>query len=222
MLLPQSAIFKCSLPFALPLFPWPARLSAFAEGINTEEWNITADRIIRFDNPESIVAEGNIQLIKREKVLPQQPKPKAGGDTGPSGIQESAAQAAPPPPVDTAKKQEEHFETKATIKADWMAYDVAQGTIKLRGHVDIVSGEERLVAEHGVVNLSQDTGSFSDATVTLSKNALHLEGKTVEKTGVLTYHIVDGWAITCKVDKGETPPWSFSSNDATVTQGGTP
>ena len=221
MLLPQSTIFKCSLTACIAFIPLACTASAFAENVNTEEWQITADRIIRFDNPESVVAEGNIVLIKREKVHPPPPPPpKAGSSTGTSDLLKGAPQTAPSPPADAAPKEQERFETKSTIKADWMAYDVAQGSMKLRGHVDITSGEEKLIAEHGVVDLTQDTGTFSDATVTLSRNALHLEGKTVEKTGVFTYHIVDGWAITCKVDKGETPPWSFSSSDATVTQGG--
>ncbi|MDR3630101.1 MAG: LPS assembly protein LptD [Desulfocapsaceae bacterium] len=219
MFLPQSTIFKCSLSLCIALAPLAYLPSAFAENANTEEWQITADRIIRYDNPESIVAEGNIQLIKREKVLSPAP-PKAGSEGVRPDLLKDKPQTAAPVPADSAPKEAERFETKATIKADWMVYDVALGTIKLRGHVDIVSGEERLVAEHGVVDLSKDTGTFADATVTLNKNSLHLEGKSVEKTGVRTYHIVSGWAITCKVDKGETPPWSFASSDATVTQGG--
>jgi LPS-assembly protein len=219
MLLPQSAIFRYSLSLCIAFTPLTCAINALAENANTEEWHITADRIMRFDNPETIVAEGNIQLIKREKTKPQLPE-KTNGNTEWSHLLKDQPQSPPPEKAAAVQQEEARFETKATIKADWMAYDVAQGTIKLRGNVDISSGEEHLVAEHGVVDMNQDTGTFADATVTLQKNALHLEGKTVEKTGVLTYHIVDGWAITCKVNKGETPPWSFTSSDATVTQGG--
>jgi LPS-assembly protein len=198
------------------LLSFPA--DVFADKVNTEEWQITADRIIRYDDPQSIVAEGNIQLVKREK-LPEKPSPKASVDKWAALLQEKP-QIEQKTPKDLDAAQKDHYETRVTIKADWMAYDVTFGTIKLRGHVDIVSGDEHLVADQGVVNLTRDTGTFSDATITLKKNSLHLEGKAVEKTGVNTYHIVDGWAVTCKVVEGETPPWSFSSNDTTITQGG--
>ena len=218
MILPQSADFNYSLALfaSLLLLTFPA--DVFADKVNTEEWQITADRIIRYDNPQSIVAEGNIQLIKREK-LPAKPSAKASADKWSALLQEKP-QVEQKTPKDLEAAKNDHYETRVTIKADWMAYDVTFGTIKLRGHIDIVSGDEHLVAEQGVVNLSQDTGTFTDATITLKKNKLHLEGKAVEKTGVNTYHIVDGWIITCKVAEGETPPWSFSSNDTTIMQGG--
>jgi LPS-assembly protein len=219
MILPQSATIKYSLLLfaTIILLAFPA--DVFAEKVNTEEWQITADKIIRYDNPPSIVAEGNIQLIKREK-LPTKPAVKVIMANKWPALLEEKPKIEQKTPKDLETTENVRYETRATIKADWMAYDVTFGTIKLRGHIDIVTGEENLVAEQGVVNLSRDTGTFTDATVTLKKNKLHLEGKTVEKTGVQTYHIVDGWIITCKVAHGETPPWSFSSNDTTITQGG--
>ena len=219
MILPQSAVFNYSLAFFVTflLLTFPADVSA--ENVNTDEWQITADRIIRFDNPQSIVAEGNIQLVKRER-LPANPPAKAAMSTKWSSLLEEKPQVEQKTPKDLETTKNDHYETRATIKADWMAYDITFGTIKLRGHIDIVTGDEHLVAEQGEVNLTRDTGSFTDATITMKKNSLHLEGKAVEKTGVHTYRVVDGWVVTCKVDKGETPPWSFSSNDTTITQGG--
>ena len=42
-----------------------------AESVSTAEWDITADRIIRYEDPNSIVAEGQIVLEKRVKLPPR-------------------------------------------------------------------------------------------------------------------------------------------------------
>ena len=44
-----------------------------AEEVSTEEWNISADKITRYEDPQSVVAEGNIILEKREKIPPPPP-----------------------------------------------------------------------------------------------------------------------------------------------------
>ena len=49
---------------------------------------------------------------------------------------------------------------------------------------------------------------------------MHFEGKVIEKTGDLTYHIQDGWVVTCKLQPGETAPWSFAASDVEITDGG--
>jgi LPS-assembly protein len=219
MILPQSTGLKYSLAFIASLLLFGFPLHAFADKVVTEEWQISADKITRYDNPQSIIAEGNIVLVKREK-LPPKPVKKDLNVTDWSVLLEEKPQVEQITPKDLETKTKARYVTKVTIKADWMAYDVTLGTIKARGHVDILSGDERLFAEQGVVNLTRDTGTFTNATIIRKKNELHLEGKTIEKTGVHTYRILDGWAITCKVDKGETSPWSFSSKDTKITQGG--
>jgi LPS-assembly protein len=219
MILPQSIGLKYSFPLLISLvfFVFPA--NGFAEKAATEEWQISADKITRYDNPESIIAEGNILLIKREKLPPTPPK-KSADTTQWSVLLEEKPSAEETTPKDLATKAEPRIETRVTIKADWMAYDVTLGTIKARGHVDIVTPDEHLVADQAVVNLTRETGTFTNAKILRKQNELHLEGKTIEKTGVLTYHIIDGWVVTCKVAEGQTPPWSFSSKDTTITQGG--
>ena len=80
--------------------------------------------------------------------------------------------------------------------------------------------DDQLFAKEGILNLVNETGNFSDATILRKENSLHLEGKKIEKTGVDTYRIDDGWVITCKLEKNETPPWSFSSSETDVRQEG--
>ena len=74
--------------------------------------------------------------------------------------------------------------------------------------------------KEATLNLSKETGKFTDATILRKELSLHLEGKSIEKTGFDTYRIDDGWVITCKLNDGETPPWSFSSSNTEAKQGG--
>jgi LPS-assembly protein len=86
--------------------------------------------------------------------------------------------------------------------------------------VSIKGAGDEIQAEEGVVDLSKETGTFTDATILRQSMSMHLEGKTIEKTGVNTYHIENGWVITCKLQDNETPPWSLASTDTTITEGG--
>lgn len=191
-----------------------------AESVATSEWNITADRIIRYENPSSIVAEGNIILEKRVKLPPrvtssaEQQSQWAGllGETKPQ-TDITAGQ------VDEGST-EDRYRTDVVIEADWLSYDVEQKLIKARGNVKIVGKEDTLMADGARVDMNTETGSFTDAVIIRKEDKLHLEGKTIEKTGLNTYHVVDGWAVTCKVENGKTPPWSIASADTKVTEGG--
>lgn len=188
--------------------------------VTTEEWQIAADKITRYEDPGSIIAEGNVVLTKREQLPPELSK-KQQKDSKWAEILEEPAK---PPEETTGQTLEKNisprYETKVTIQADWIAYDVERGSIKARGHVAIKGSDDELRAEEGVVDLNKETGTFTDATILRKSLDLHLEGKTVEKTGFNTYHIENGWVITCKLENNETPPWSFASTDTTITEGG--
>ncbi len=219
MILPQSTGLKYTLALIASILLLGTPLHALAKKAVTEEWNITADKITRYDQPRSIIAEGNIVLIKRIKLPPTPPKKKTKG-TDWSVLLGEQKKEEPITPKELAAAQKPRYQTETTIKADWMAYDITLGKIKLRGHVDIQSGDDRLYADQGEVNISRDTGTFKNATIVRKQNQLHVEGKTIEKTGPSTYRVLDGWIITCKVDKGQKPPWSLSSKDTKITKGG--
>jgi LPS-assembly protein len=190
-----------------------------AESVNTEEWDITADKIIRYEKPMSIVAEGNIVLIKRKKIPPQQ-SAKDTQATEWSELLEEEAAPVEVAPIELDEETEDTYQTQVTIKADWVAYDIALSSINARGNVSIVTGSEQLFAEQAIVNLEQETGTFKNATIIRDDKDMHLEGEVIEKTGFKTYHIENGWVITCKVKEGETPPWSFAASDVVIEQGG--
>lgn len=216
--LPKTKIFSAAA--ALTLFTLcSGQMAMSAETVATEEWNISADKIIRYEDPQSVVAEGNIILEKREKLPPPVKEPSLEVTDWAELLGEQSQKAVvKADEIDAAPL--ETMQTTVTIKADWMAYDTTLQSIKARGHVQIDNGEDILNAEQASIDLTKETGTFTKATVVRNDKSLHLEGQTIEKTGFNTYNIGDGWAITCKVEQGETPPWSFASKSAKIEPGG--
>ncbi len=221
-----SCPVKCSgtkavlTSLALSAFLLPTA-TCLAESVATAEWNISADKITRYEDPRSIVAEGNIILEKRVKIPPK----AIPVDTEVTEWAELLDEKTPQQEI-TAEEiveltdVEEQVKTTLVIKADWLTYDVDMQSIKAKGNVEVSSEDDTLMADEGSVKLDTETGSFTDAIIIRKEDSLHLEGKTIEKTGLNTYHIQEGWVITCKVDEGKTPPWSFASKDTTIKQDG--
>ena len=216
--LPQLAKFR-----NLVLFPSAVALIfsasiAFAETVSTEEWQISADKVTRYDNPQSIVAEGNIVLKKIRKLPPNPVKKEEVSDWA------ELLGESPSTPIITADEVQADvtpvLKTEVTIKADWIAYDMVLGNIKARGNIVIEGDEDTLYAEKADINLTGETGSFSNAKIIRKDKDLHFEGEEIQKTGLNSYHIENGWVITCKLKDGETPPWSLSSSDTTINPNG--
>lgn len=193
--------------------------ASFADNVSTEEWNISADKVVRYESPNSIVATGNVVLEKKEKISKNKKQEDAAVTSWDELLEENNA-----PKEATAEDIENQgppkYETTVTISSDWMVYDMDMESIKAKGNVKIVTDEDLLTAKEGTLNLVNETGKFTKATVIRDEDSLHLEGDSIEKTGFDTYKIVDGWAITCKIEEGETPPWSFSSASTDIRQGG--
>lgn len=193
---------------------------ASAEQVSTEAWDISADKVMRYEDPNSIVAQGNVILEKKEP-MPLNPPPPATRFTSWSELLEEEKVV---PPVVLGEEVKEvttpQYRTTVTIKADWMVYDVELESIKAKGHVRITTDDDTLTAKEGTLNLSNETGNFVDAVIIRKENDLHLEGQVIEKTGFDTYRITDGWAITCKLENGDAPPWSFASAKTDIRQGG--
>jgi len=190
-----------------------------AEKLSTAEWNISADKLVHYDKPNSIVAKGNVVLEKKEQKPLFPPKVNANISSWTELLEEEndPLQVTADEVTDTI---ETVSETTVTIKADWVVYDVELETIKAKGNVLILTPEDRLQASEATIKLTDETGRFTDAVIVRKEHSLHLEGKSIEKTGFDTYRIQEGWVITCKVEEGETPPWSFSSADTEVRPGG--
>ena len=189
-----------------------------AEKVSTDKWNISADKLMRYEDPNSIVAQGNVILEKKEPFTPTPP-----ADLKRSSWSELLEEEVKQPEKgadEIVKEVAPEYRTTVTISADWIVYDVELESIKAKGNVKITTNEDQLFAKEATLSLASETGKFTDATVVRKELSMHLEGKTIEKTGFNTYRVIDGWVITCKVEEGETPPWSFASSDADVRQGG--
>ena len=218
----QSPIISLFFLLILPCSQLP--VIGHAESVDAQEWEITADKLTRYEDPPSVIAEGNVVLEKKEEVT-RKKKEKNTSDwsdlLGESADEKDTVDGGQEAP-DKNKVDKDVTTTKVltTIKADWMVYDADLGRVKARGNLLIDVGPDQLSAESGVVDLEDETGTFENATVLRQYKDMHLEGRVVEKTGDLTYHIEDGWIITCKLKDGETPPWSFASSDAEITDGG--
>jgi LPS-assembly protein len=204
LLLLSSSIFTCQ---------------AQAEKMSTEEWNISADKLVRYDNPNSIVAEGEVVLIKKEQLPPKRSAAEIKFSQW-SELLEETTEDAGRSAEDVEQSAMPEYQTVMTVKADRIAYDMDLESINAKGNVHISTPEAQLFAQEGTLQLTTETGIFTDATVLYKENSLHLEGKKIEKTGPDTYRIDDGWAITCKLEDGQTPPWSFSSVKTDVRQNG--
>ena len=211
-----------SLIISVPVASNADESSSAAQKVATEEWDISADKIIRYENPESIVAEGNIVLIKRKKTPPKPPGSEDGveGVTDWSILLEEGQPEVETTPESLDTEQEPVFEDQIIIKADWMTYDVVLNTIKARGNVSVEADDQSIIAEQAVVNLEQETGTFKKATILGNEKDLHLEAEVIEKVGFKTYHIKDGWIITCKIPEGKKAPWSFAASDVIIEQDG--
>ncbi len=191
-----------------------------ADTIQTDEWQIEADKVLRFENPRSVIAEGNVVLTKL-KVLPPKQKGKTVKESNWAVLLEETSKAQTEEIItqETPVDLEPRYKKEITIKADWIAYDVEENSIKAKGNVSISNDTDSLMAEEGVLDLNTETGSFREAVILRDTMDLHLEGQTIQKTGVNTYVIEDGWVVTCKVDKDVSPPWSFAASETKVTQG---
>lgn len=211
--------FKITLAFLALLFFSGLVRQALADSATTEEWNITADTLARYENPEKIVAQGNVVLTKQEKLPPRRSAAEIKFSTWSELLEETADEAAIAA-ADGGTADLPEFQTTMTVKADWMSYNVEQETITARGNVSILTREGQLFASEGTLNLEKETGNFIDAVILHKEKSLHLEGEMIEKTGPDTYRINNGWVITCNLEEGETPPWSFSSSKTDVRQEG--
>ena len=183
-----------------------------AASVDARQWEITADKITRYEDPASVIAEGNVILEKKESVT----SVKEDAEDARWGELLGESKEAAEKPKETVTETK----TVTSIKADWLAYDVDLGKVKARGNLHIDLGSDELSAESGSIDLKEATGTFENATIIRQEKSMHLEGRVIEKTGELTYHIEDGWIITCKLKPGETPPWSFGAADTEITDGG--
>lgn len=201
----------------------PVATATASNTLSTEAWDIAADNLIRFENPDSIVASGNVVLIKRELVAAKKPQTTNQNSSWNDLL---GADAKDNSPIDTATvadvqtaTNEPQYNTTTTIYTDWLRYDVEKGLIQARGNVRIDGNESHVVAKNANIQIATETGTFEDASLQQA-DLMYMEGKEIEKTGYDTYHVTDGWVITCKLEEGQKPPWAIVSSETDVKREG--
>ncbi len=186
-----------ALPVAEPLVQ---PVQATEAGNTNTPWQVSADKISRFVNPASIVAEGHVVLVRQGVTsLGQLTQP---GTTAPGG----GAPAKGVKPL--------------TVSGDWVRIDPVANLLRVRGHAVLDSEEEHVTAELVDLDTQKETGHLERATIYFPGRSLYLAGESVEKTGDLTYHLEDGWVTRCAPKEGQPPPWSFGWQRADITQEG--
>ena len=197
------------LLFLVVLLLLPAQVRAVS--VDARPWELTADKLTRIDDPPTLIAEGNVVLEKKASaVAPDQDTPA-----------EDDRQADTPPGSDVQTgRLTTDLKAATTVNADHVSYDLTRSLLTLKGHLLINIGSDQLTADSGTIDLINNTGFFDNAIVVRQGKELHIEGRLIEKTGSLTYHIEDGWVVTCKLQPGEVPPWSFAASNIDLTDGG--
>ncbi|MEJ2032219.1 MAG: LPS assembly protein LptD [Deltaproteobacteria bacterium] len=154
---------------------------AAAEETLPAPWQISADRLTHYKEPEIIVAEGNVILTRHKE------------GAGPM-----------------------------VIKADWIRYDVSLSQVKARGNVSLKTDKYLIEAEKAKLLLDKQTGTLLDSTIQVPREGyiLYLTGREIEKTGELTYHIRKGTVTSCPRTPDHSPPWTITSRDVRLKQGG--
>ena len=184
-----------------------AAAPAVAGDLADSPWQITADRMSRFADPPSVVAEGHVVMRRRQpqgavmKTLPEMISPKGDMD-----MAAASAAASPAKPL--------------VIRGDWLRYDIGANTVKIRGHARLDSDEEHVTAEAAALDLDTTTGSLERATIYFPTRGLYLAGETIRRTGELTYELEDGWVTKCDPTTGKAPAWSFAWSKAKITYEG--
>lgn len=175
--------------------PFVAPVQAAEADNGPAPWQVSADKISRFVNPASIIAEGHVVLVRQ----------------GVSSLGQLATPGATAPSAGLKP---------LTISGDWIRIDPVANVVRVRGHAVLDSAEERVTAELVDLDMEKETGHLERATIYFPGRSLYLTGEAVEKTGDLTYHLEDGWVTRCAPADGQTPPWSFGWQRADITQEG--
>jgi len=99
--------------------------------------------------------------------------------------------------------------------------DLARGKRELhaKGRVHLVDPLTEIKAREGRINLPEETGDLTDATITNYNKTLRMQGTQVHKSPGQRYSILDGEFTTCGAEPG-TPDWSISADQMDVHVGG--
>jgi LPS-assembly protein len=107
----------------------------------------------------------------------------------------------------------------SVLTADKIELARGKRVLHAKGRVHLVDPLTEISAREGRINLPEETGDLTDATITNYNKTLRLQGTRVHKSPGQRYSILDGVFTTCGSEPG-TPDWSISADQMDVHVGG--
>lgn len=107
-----------------------------------------------------------------------------------------------------------------TLTADEVDLMRRDRRMRATGNVHLTDPVGNIVARDALINLNDETGELTDATVTNHDETYRLAGKKVRKLLGQHYAVLDGFFTTCGCEPG-TPDWSITAEDMDVHLGAT-
>jgi LPS-assembly protein len=88
-----------------------------------------------------------------------------------------------------------------------------------KGQVHLIDPLTEITASEGRLNLPDETGDLTDASITNYNKTFRIQGGQIHKTSGQHYSVLDGSFTTCAAEPG-TPDWSISAQQMDVGLGG--
>jgi LPS-assembly protein len=104
-----------------------------------------------------------------------------------------------------------------TLKCDYAQVNKVTMMAMARGHVEFISGGDRLTGDEMTVDLEKKTGQLKNGRIFLKENHFYVTGDEIFKTGESTYRAVNATVTSCD---GEKVPWEITASEVKVTVDG--
>ncbi len=111
-------------------------------------------------------------------------------------------------------------QAKTTLTADKIDLMRHDRRMHAWGDVHMTDPIGNIVATEAVINLNDETGTLTNATITDHNETYRLTGRKVRKLLGQRYGVLDGFFTTCGCEPG-TPDWAITADDMNVHLGET-
>lgn len=111
-------------------------------------------------------------------------------------------------------------QARTTLTADKVTMMRRDRKMHAVGNVHLNDPVGNIIATDGFMNLNDETGELTDATVTDHEETYRLEGRKITKLLGQRYRVLDGFFTTCACEPG-TPDWSITADSMDVHMGDT-
>ncbi len=103
------------------------------------------------------------------------------------------------------------------IEADRIQYNVDVNSVDAVGNLHLRDKYDEVRASEAQIDLENQVGFFKEATIFWQDTKLSASADLIEKTGLQSYHFVNGKLTTCPPDKDKAPDWSIWGRDVEIT-----